>query len=155
MVGSALGGFLGQKAGKFFGPIAKEWFGKIKEIFETMQEWLNKFLAPLKDAFTNLFEALGPVIQTIVDKIKPMMPMIEKIMGFLGKIVFGPLILMMKGITALLKKIPVDAELDKIKTDSDDALNQLNDPNSSLSLVRVVGSQDLSQVILYHLMVKV
>ena len=134
MVGSALGGFLGQKAGKFFGPIAKEWFGKIKEIFETMQEWLNKFLAPLKDAFTNLFEALGPVIQTIVDKIKPMMPMIEKIMGFLGKIVFGPLILMMKGITALLKKIPVDAELDKIKTDSDDALNQLNDPNSEPEL---------------------
>ena len=61
-----------------------------------MKEWLDKFLAPLKDAFTNLFKALGPVIQTIVDKIKPMMPMIEKIMGFLGKIVFGPLILMMK-----------------------------------------------------------
>ena len=134
MVGSALGGFLGQKAGKFFGPIAKKWFEKLKEIFDTMKEWLDKFLAPLKDAFTNLFKALGPVIQTIVDKIKPMMPMIEKIMGFLGKIVFGPLILMMKGITALLKKIPVDAELDKIKTDSDDALNQLNDPNSEPEL---------------------
>ena len=41
---------------------------------------------------------------------------------------------MMKGITLLLKKIPIDAELDKIKTDSDDALNQLDDPNSQPEL---------------------
>ena len=126
MVGSALGGFLGQKAGKFFGPIAKKWFEKLKEIFDTMKEWLDKFLAPLKDAFTNLFKALGPVLQAIVDKIKPMMPMIEKIMGILGKIVFGPLILFMKGVTALLKKIPIDNELKDLKTNSSDALNQLD-----------------------------
>ena len=66
---------------------------------------LNKFLDPLKKAFKDIFVQLGPVIQTIVNKIKPMMPMIEKIMGIMGKIVFGPLILMMKGITKLLKLI--------------------------------------------------
>ena len=33
-----------------------------------------------------------------------------------------------------MKKIPIDAELDKIKTDSDDALNQLDDPNSQPEL---------------------
>ena len=127
IIGSALGGFLGEKAGKFFGPIARDFFDAIKKVFDTFMKLLNKVLDPLKKAFKDIFVALGPVIQTIVNKIKPMMPMIEKIMGIMGKIVFGPLILMMKGITGLLKLIPIDADLKKLENDAAVALDQSSD----------------------------
>ena len=108
IIGAALGGFIGENVGKFLGPIAEDFFKGIKEVFDVIMEWFEKLMEPLKQAVSEVFEALGPVMQKIVDKLKEHMPMIEKIMKVLGTVVFGPLILLLKGLTGLLKLVPKD-----------------------------------------------
>ena len=110
IIGAALGGFIGENVGKFLGPIAEDFFKGIKEVFDVVMEWFEKLMEPLKQAVSEVFEALGPVMQKIVDKLKEHMPMIEKIMKILGTVVFGPLILLLKGLTGLLKLVPKDIE---------------------------------------------
>ena len=110
IIGAALGGFIGENVGKFLGPIAEDFFKGIKEVFDVVMEWFEKLMEPLKQAVSEVFEALGPVMQKIVDKLKEHMPMIEKIMKVLGTVVFGPLILLLKGLTGLLKLVPKDID---------------------------------------------
>tara|TARA_B100000427_G_scaffold102739_2_gene84912 strand:+ start:10560 stop:12596 length:2037 start_codon:yes stop_codon:yes gene_type:complete len=115
IIGAALGGFIGENVGKFLGPIAEDFFKGIKEVFDVVMEWFEKLMEPLKQAVSEVFEALGPVMQTIVDKLKEHMPFIEKVMGILGTVVFGPLILLLKGLTGLLKLVPTESEMNEIK----------------------------------------
>ena len=110
IIGAALGGFIGENVGKFLGPIAEDFFKGIKQVFDVIMEWFEKIMEPLKQAVTEVFEALGPVMEKIVGKLKEHMPMIEKIMKILGTVVFGPLILLLKGLTGLLKLVPKDIE---------------------------------------------
>ena len=110
IIGAALGGFIGENVGKFLGPIAEDFFKGIKQVFDVIMEWFEKIMEPLKQAVSEVFEALGPVMQKIVDKLKEHMPMIEKIMKVLGTVVFGPLILLLKGLTGLLKLVPKDID---------------------------------------------
>ena len=53
-----------------------------------------------------MFVAMGPVIDNITKFIKPHLPVLMSIAEQMGKIVLGPLILLFKGITALLKMVP-------------------------------------------------
>ncbi len=115
IIGSALGGFLGENVGKFLGPIAGDFLNGIKDVFDTVMTWFNSFIEPLKDAIEGVFKELGPAIQTIVNAIKPHLPMIEKVAGIMGKIVFGPLILLLEGLTNLLKMVPKGGEMDELK----------------------------------------
>ena len=115
IIGAALGGFIGENVGKFLGPIAEDFFKGIKEVFDVVMEWFEKLMEPLKQAVSEVFEALGPVMQKIVDKLKEHMPFIEKVMNILGTVVFGPLILLLKGLTGLLKLVPTESEMSEIK----------------------------------------
>ena len=103
MIGSALGGFLGKEAGKFLGPIVEDFFKTMKKIFDTVMKFLEKFFKPLGDAIRDLFKEMGPVIQKAVDFIKPHMPTLLKVTEFLGKVAFAPLIMLLKGLTNVLK----------------------------------------------------
>ena len=118
IIGAALGGFIGENVGKFLGPIAEDFFKGIKEVFDVVMEWFEKLMEPLKQAVSEVFEALGPVMQKIVDKLKEHMPMIEKIMKVLGTVVFGPLILLLKGLTGLLKLVPKDIDQESTESTS-------------------------------------
>ena len=118
IIGAALGGFIGENVGKFLGPIAEDFFKGIKEVFDVIMEWFEKLMEPLKQAVSEVFEALGPVMQKIVDKLKEHMPMIEKIMKVLGTVVFGPLILLLKGLTGLLKLVPKDIDQESTEKSS-------------------------------------
>jgi len=120
IIGSALGGFLGENVGKFLGPIAGDFLNGIKDVFGVVMEWFNKLMEPLKDAVKEVFEALGPAMQTVVDGLKANMPFIEKVAGIMGKLVFGPLILMLKGLTALLKLVPKGGEMDELKKNAEE-----------------------------------
>ncbi|MBU37948.1 MAG: hypothetical protein CMA59_00330 [Euryarchaeota archaeon] len=120
IIGSALGGFLGENVGKFLGPIAGDFLNGIKDVFGVVMEWFNKLMEPLKDAVKEVFEALGPAMQTVVNGLKANMPFIEKVAGIMGKLVFGPLILMLKGLTALLKLVPKGGEMDELKKNAEE-----------------------------------
>tara|TARA_X000000368_G_C23041790_1_gene717298 strand:- start:732 stop:2615 length:1884 start_codon:yes stop_codon:yes gene_type:complete len=105
-IGGALGGFLGKNVGKFLGPIAKDFFNTLKEIFGKIQAFAKKIFDPVMKAFKDMFVAMGPVIDNITKFIKPHLPVLMNIAEQMGKIVLSPLILLFKGITALLKMVP-------------------------------------------------
>ena len=105
-IGGALGGFLGKNVGKFLGPIAKDFFNTLKEIFGKIQAFAKKIFDPVMKAFKDMFVAMGPVIDNITKFIKPHLPVLMNIAEQMGNIVLGPLILLFKGITALLKLVP-------------------------------------------------
>ena len=105
-IGGALGGFLGKNVGKFLGPIAKDFFNTLKEIFGKIQAFAKKIFDPVMKAFKDMFVAMGPVIDNITKFIKPHLPVLMNIAEQMGKIVLSPLILLFKGITALLRMVP-------------------------------------------------
>ncbi len=105
-IGGALGGFLGKNVGKFLGPIAKDFFNTVKEVFGKIMAFVKKIFDPVMKAFKDMFVAMGPVIDNITKFIKPHLPVLMSIAEQMGKIVLGPLILLFKGITALLKMVP-------------------------------------------------
>jgi hypothetical protein len=115
MIGNALGGFLGKEAGKFFGPIVGDFFNAIGKIFKKIGDVINAFLKPLTDAIRDFFKALGPAIDKIVNWIKPHMPGLLKVAEFMGNVVFGPLIMMMKAVTNILKWITGTGPEDLVK----------------------------------------
>ncbi len=106
VIGGALGGFLGKNVGKFLGPIAKDFFNTLKEVFGKIQTFTKKIFDPVLNAFKDMFVAMGPVIDSITKFIKPHLPVLMSITEQIGKVVMGPLILLFKGITALLKLVP-------------------------------------------------
>ena len=102
MIGNALGGWLGKHLGKFFGPALMDWIEKFKQFFAKVQEVVSAFMKPVTDAIRGIFESLGPAIDKVVDMIKPHMPKILQIANFIGKVVFAPLIGLLKGLKWLL-----------------------------------------------------
>ena len=121
LIGNAVGGLLGKEAGKFLGPIVGNFFNSIKEAFDFMMETLDTFFKPLREAITELFKAVGPPLQMIVDAIKPHLPKLLSFSEFMGKAMFLPLINMLKGLTFFLKMIPgVKDRMDKVDTEGQD-----------------------------------
>ena len=125
MIGSALGGFLGKEAGKFLGPIVDKFFKTMKKIFDTVMKFLEKFFKPLGDAIKELFKEMGPVIQKAVDFIKPHLPALMKAAEFMGKVAFFPLIMLLKGLTQVLKWVGGDSVGDDLNAAGNTAVNAL------------------------------
>ena len=81
-----------------------------------MKEVFDAAIAPIKDGLTEFFDALGAVMGGFIEFLKPHMPMIKKIVGTSVKVIFAPLLLMLKGLTAVLKFFaPGGKALRKIK----------------------------------------
>ena len=106
LIGNAVGGLLGKEAGKFLGPVVGNFFNTIKEAFDFMMETLDTFFKPLREAISELFKAVGPPLQMIVDAIKPHLPKLLSFAEFMGQAAFFPLIKMIEGLTGFLKMIP-------------------------------------------------
>ena len=102
MIGNALGGWLGKHLGKFFGPAVMDWIEKFGQFFDKVKEAVSAFMKPVTDAIRGIFESLGPAIDKVVDMIKPHLPKIMQIANFIGKVVFAPLIGLLKGLKWLL-----------------------------------------------------
>ena len=78
-IGGALGGFLGKNVGKFLGPIAKDFFNTVKEVFGKIMAFVKKIFDPVMKAFKDMFVAMGPVIDNITKFIKPHLPVLMNI----------------------------------------------------------------------------
>ena len=117
LIGNAVGGLLGKEAGKFLGPMVGNFFNTLKELFDTMMEYLDNLFKPLREAISELFKAMGPPLQMIVDAIKPHLPMLMSFAEKMGSVVFFPLIKLMEGLTGFLKMIPgVKERMDEADT---------------------------------------
>ena len=124
LIGNAVGGLLGKEAGKFLGPMVGNFFNTLKELFDTMMEYLDNLFKPLREALTALFKAMGPPLQMIVDAIKPHLPKLMSFAEMMGSVVFFPLIKLMEGLTGFLKMIPGVKE----RMDAADTTGEGEDP---------------------------
>ena len=125
LLGNAVGGLLGKEAGKFLGPIVGNFFNTIKKGFDVLMEAMDRFFKPLRDSITELFKAMGPPLQMIVDAIKPHLPKLMSFAELMGKVVFFPLIKMLEGVTFFLKMIP------GVKERMDTAMKNTNTENTN------------------------
>ena len=99
MVGSMAGGAVGKQIGTMIGPIVepfKEWFSKISTIF-------NSVLKDIKEPLEEFFKTLGSFLSGILTVVEPHLPLITKIISTGLKVVFAPLWLGIKALTAVLK----------------------------------------------------
>jgi hypothetical protein len=99
MVGSMAGGAVGKQIGTMIGPIVepfKKWFAQISVIF-------NDVLKDIKEPLEEFFKTLGSFLSGILTVVEPHLPLITKIISTGLKVVFAPLWLGIKALTAVLK----------------------------------------------------
>ena len=103
MILGAAGGALGGKAGAGIGKMLKPIMEPLGRFFKTVGDTFNKIMEPIKDSLNGFFEAFGGVMNGVLDFIEPHMPLIEKILGIGIDVMFGPLFMGLKALTAVLK----------------------------------------------------
>ena len=99
MIGSMAGGTVGKAVGGMIEPIVKPIGDFFKMIGDTFGGVVEEIKKPMEEFFTVLGEVLGGIIEAI----KPHMPIISKIISTGIKVLFWPLFLGMKALTAVLK----------------------------------------------------
>jgi hypothetical protein len=97
--GAMVGGAAGGAIGGFLEPI----FAPLKKFFSMVGDVFNAVFAPIKDAFTGLFEALGDFMNQMLDAVEPHLPLIKNLLGFGVQAAFMPLFLGIKALTAVLR----------------------------------------------------
>lgn len=107
--GAMVGGAAGGAIGGFMEPI----FAPIKRFFKMVGDVFNAVFAPIKDAFTGLFEALGDFMNQMLDAVEPHLPLIKKLLGFGIQTAFLPLFLGIKALTAVLRFFAPKATTEK------------------------------------------
>jgi hypothetical protein len=103
MIGGALGGMAGGAIGGGIGKLLSPIFKPIGDFFKMIGDVINAFFDPIKNALTDVFKAIGDLGMVIVGAIKPYMPFIKQFAALAGSMVFGPLLLVLKGITSLIR----------------------------------------------------
>ena len=97
--GAMVGGAAGGAIGGFLEPI----FAPLKKFFSMVGDVFNAVFAPIKDAFTGLFEALGDFMNQMLEAVEPHLPLIKNLLGFGVQAAFMPLFLGIKALTAVLR----------------------------------------------------
>lgn len=114
MIGGAAGAFVGGKAGKAIGGFMEPIFKPIGKFFSMIGDVFKQVMAPIKDSLSGFFEVLGSVMTQVLNFIEPHLPMISKIVGVGIQVMFAPLFLGIKALTAVLKFFaPKTKEVDK------------------------------------------
>ena len=99
MIGTMAGGAVGKQIGTMIGPIVepfKKWFAQISTIF-------NDVLKDIKEPLEEFFKTLGSFLSGILTVVEPHLPLITKIISTGLKVVFAPLWLGIKALTAVMK----------------------------------------------------
>jgi hypothetical protein len=102
-IAGAAGAFVGGGVGKAVGGFLEPIFEPIKRFFKMVGDVFNAVFAPIKDAFTGLFEALGDFMNQMLDAVEPHLPLIKNLLGFGIQAAFMPLFLGIKALTAVLR----------------------------------------------------
>ncbi len=99
MVGTVAGGAVGKAIGPLIEPIVgpvKEWFGMISKVF-------NDVLADIKEPLEEFFTTLGKFMSQILEVVEPHLPLISKIISVGLQVMFAPLFLGIRALTAVMK----------------------------------------------------
>ena len=99
MIGTMAGGAVGKAIGPMLDPIiepVKKFFGEVQKIFNTV-------LSAIKDPLEDFFKTLGSFLSGILKVVEPHMPLIGKIISVGLQVMFAPLFLGIRALTAVMK----------------------------------------------------
>ena len=108
-IGGALGGLAGSKIGKGIGKMLEPIIGPLKEWFGMVSKIFNDVIGQIKEPFDQFFKTLGAFMSKILDAVEPHITLINKILVTGFKVMFFPLIMGMKALTAIMKFFMKDA----------------------------------------------
>ena len=107
MLGAKLGemsGIPGMGAvGKAIGPMLDPIIGPVKDFFGEISKIFNTVLSAIKDPLEDFFKTLGAFMSGILEVVEPHMPLIGKIISVGLQVMFAPLFLGIKALTAVMK----------------------------------------------------
>ena len=102
-VGGALGGLAGGKIGQAVGGLIEPIVEPISKFFKQIQTVFGSVIADIKKPLEEFFTTLGAFMSQILEVVEPHLPMITKIISTGIQVIFGPLFLGIKALTAVLK----------------------------------------------------
>ena len=102
-VGSIVGGLAGGKVGKAIGGLIKPITEPVGRFFKMIGDTFNNVIKDIKEPLEEFFTTLGAFLSGILEAVEPHMPIISKIISTGFKVLFWPLFLGMKALTAVLK----------------------------------------------------
>ena len=103
VVGGIVGGLAGGKVGKAIGGLIEPIVKPVGDFFKMIGDTFNGVIAEIKAPLEEFFTTLGKFLSGILEAVEPHMPIISKILGIGFKVLFWPLFLGMKALTAVLK----------------------------------------------------
>ena len=102
-VGGMIGTMAGGAVGKTIGPMLDPIIGPVKDFFGEISKIFNTVLAAIKDPLEDFFKTLGAFMSGILEVVEPHMPLIGKIISVGLQVMFAPLFLGIKALTAVMK----------------------------------------------------
>ena len=102
-VGGALGGLAGGKIGQAVGGLIEPIVEPISKFFKQIQTVFGSVISDIKEPLEEFFTTLGAFMSQILEVVEPHLPMITKIISTGIQVIFGPLFLGIKALTAVLK----------------------------------------------------
>ena len=103
VVGGIVGGLAGGKVGKAIGGLIEPIVKPVGDFFKMIGDTFNGVIEEIKAPLEEFFTTLGKFLSGILEAVEPHMPIISKILGIGFKVLFWPLFLGMKALTAVLK----------------------------------------------------
>ena len=102
-VGGMIGTMAGGAVGKTIGPMLDPIIGPVKDFFGQISKIFNTVLSAIKDPLEDFFKTLGAFMSGILEVVEPHMPLIGKIISVGLQVMFAPLFLGIKALTAVMK----------------------------------------------------
>ena len=102
-VGGMIGTMAGGAVGKAIGPMLDPIIGPVKDFFGEISKIFNTVLSAIKDPLEDFFKTLGAFMSGILEVVEPHMPLIGKIISVGLQVMFAPLFLGIRALTAVMK----------------------------------------------------
>ena len=102
-VGGMIGTMAGGAVGKTIGPMLDPIIGPVKDFFGEISKIFNTVLSAIKDPLEDFFKTLGAFMSGILEVVEPHMPLIGKIISVGLQVMFAPLFLGIRALTAVMK----------------------------------------------------
>ena len=103
MIGGAVGGLAGGAVGKAIGGLVEPIVGPIGDFFKQIGDTFGSVVADIKKPLEEFFSTLGAFLNGILDVVEPHMPLIGKIISVGLQVMFAPLFLGIRALTAVMK----------------------------------------------------
>ena len=102
-VGGMIGTMAGGAVGKTIGPMLDPIIGPVKDFFGQVSKIFDQVLSAIKDPLEDFFKTFGAFMSGILEVVEPHMPLIGKIISVGLQVMFAPLFLGIKALTAVMK----------------------------------------------------